>query len=316
MTLDLRRLKYIQAVDQHGSLTRAAEALGVAQPALSHHISALEEHFKTELFHRTPRGMVTTDVGKILVAHAASILRSVEDAEAATLNGVDTPTGSVALGLLNTLALRLAVPLFQRCSEAYPNIRLFIAEGTSQSLHEGMQRQELDLAINLSEAAESSAKLLATERLVLLSKKTDGAETGDISLREALSRPLILPSRNHVLRKIVEWAAQQQDFKMNIRYELAGGWILKSAVVAGLGDTIIGRAAVMDEDLATQLMVRPIISPMLERRLVLVHSPVRETAPAVIAVTGLLRELVREVSNETIWKAAVGTHGAMPSDNL
>lgn len=304
MSLDLRRLKYIHAIDQHGSLTRAAEALGIAQPALTHHISALEDYFKTALFHRTPRGMITTDVGKILVAHASSILRSVEDAETAARHGVDTPAGSVALGLLNTVALRLAVPLFQRCSEQYPNIRLFIAEGTSQSLNEGMQRQELDLAINLSEAAETSAKLLATERLVLLSKKTVGAETGDITLHEALKRPLILPSRKHVLRKILEWAAQQQDLKMNIRYELAGGWILKSAVVAGLGDTIIGRAAVMDDDLEEQLMVRQIISPALERRLVLVHSPIREAAPAVVVVTELLRELVREVSEETIWRAA------------
>lgn len=304
MALDLRRLRYIHAIDQHGSLTRAAEALGLAQPALSHHLSALEADFKTELFHRTPRGMVTTDAGKILVAHATSILRSVEDADAATRHGIETPTGSVALGLLNTVALRLAIPLFQRCSMRYPNIRLFIAEGTSQSLNEGMQRQELDLAINLSEATESSAKLLATERLVLVSKKSANAETDEITLRDALSRPLILPSRNHVLRKLVEWAAQQQDIKMNIRYELAGGWILKSAVAAGLGDTIIGRAAVTDDDLDTQLAVRPIVSPTLERRLVLVQSEIRQTAPAVNLVTKLLCELVREISDETIWLAA------------
>lgn len=303
MSLDLRRLKYLQAVDQCGSLTRAADSLGIAQPALSHHISALEEYFKTALFHRTPRGMVPTEVGKILVAHAASILRSVEDAETAARHGVDTPAGSVALGLLTSVALRLAVPLCQRCSEQYPNIRLFIEEGTSQSLNEGMQRQKLDLAVNLLEAADSSAKLLATERLVLLSRKLPDSETGDIALHDALSRALIMPSRNHILRRIVEWAAQQMDFKLNIRYELAGGWILKSAVASGLGDTIISRAAVTSEDLESRLMVRPIVSPTLERRLVLVQSPIREEAPAVIAVTGLLRELVHEVALQSIWQA-------------
>ncbi|WP_417723305.1 LysR family transcriptional regulator [Salipiger sp.] len=303
MTLDLRRLRYVHAIAQQGSLTRAAETLGVAQPALSHHLAELEAYFGTPLFHRTPRGMVATDVGRILAAQASSILRSVEDAEAAVRHGVETLAGAVTLGLLNTVALSLAVPMFKRCSERYPNIRLSIWEGTSQTLVEAMQKQELDLAVNLSEASEGSARLLATERLVLAGHKDWETGTGDIPLREALSRPLILPPRDHIIRKLVEWAALQQDIRLDIRYELAGGWTLKSLVQAGLASTIIGRSAITPEDLAGVLTIRPIVSPALERRLVIVHSPVRAKAPAVRAVTALLRELVVERAGEATWTA-------------
>lgn len=305
MVLDLRRLRYVQAIEKNGSLTRAAETLGVAQPALSHHLAELEGHFGTPLFHRTPRGMVPTDVGRILAAQAGSILRSVEDAEAAVRNGVESLAGAVALGLLNTVALSLAVPLFKRCSDRYPNIRLSITEGTSNTLVEGMARQDLDLSVNLPEATDAPARLLATERLVLASPCGAETETGDIPLREALSRPMIMPPSDHIIRKLVEWAAQQQDMRLNIRYELAGGWTLKNLVAEGLGHTIIGRSAITPEDLRDgRILIRPIVSPTLERRLVVIHSPLRAEAPAVQAVSGLLRELVAERAGEASWRAA------------
>ena len=304
MVLDLRRLRYVHAIAQNGSLTRAAEMLGVAQPALSHHLAELERHFGTLLFHRTPRGMVATDVGRILAAQAASILRSVEDAEAAVRQGVNSLAGAVTLGLLNTVALSLAVPLLKRCSDRFPNIRLSIWEGTSQTLVEAMQKQDLDLSVNLSEAADGPARLLATERLVLASPKAAGGVSKDIPLREALSLPLILPPRDHIIRKLVEWAALQQDLRFDVRYELAGGWTLKTLVAEGLGHTIIGRSAITPDDTRGPISIRPIVSPTLERRLVVIHSPIRASAPAVEAVTGLLRELVAERAGEATWIAA------------
>ena len=302
--LDLRRLKYIQAIAQHGSLTRASQVLGVAQPALSHHLSELEAYFKAELFHRTPRGMVPTDVGRILSEHAALILRGVEDAETAARHGLTTLAGTVSLGLLNTVALRLAVPLLQRCSEKYPDIRLFLTEGTSKSLQESMARQELDLAVNLSEAIEGEASMIASERLILASKRQPGAPEGPITFAEAVAKPLILPSRDHILRKLVEWGAQQKNLTLNIRYELGGGWTLKSAVAAGLGDTIISQAAITPDELGSRILVRPIVDPVLERRLSLVQSSIRASAPAVAAVRAVLLSLFVEFSGPHTWTVA------------
>ncbi|MFV0490889.1 MAG: LysR substrate-binding domain-containing protein [Pseudorhodobacter sp.] len=304
MALDLRRLRYLQAIAQNGSLTRAAETLGVAQPALSHHLAELEGHFGTTLFHRGSRGMVPTEVGRILAAHASSILRSVEDAEAATRAAADTLAGSVTLGLLNTLALSLTVPMLQRCSERYPNIKLSIWEGTSQNLHEGIQKQELDLAINLFEASELPARMLAIEELVLVGSPEMDPSRAEIPLREALERPLILPPKEHVIRKLVEWAAIQQDIRLNVRYELSGGVTLKSAVIAGFGYTILGRSALSREDLATNLSFRRIVSPQLERRLVTAHCALRSASPVVKTVTALLQELVTDLAGEETWTMA------------
>lgn len=304
MALDLRRLRYVHAIAQHGSLTRAAEALGIAQPALSHHLAELEAHFGTPLFHRGPRGMVPADAGRILVAHASSILRSVEEAEAATRAGADTLVGAVTLGLLNTLATSLTVPILQRCARAYPNIRLSIWEGTSQNLHDGIQRQDLDLAVNLFEASEQPARMLASERLVLVGAPESDASQADIPLRAALERPLILPPREHVIRKLVEGAAIQLDIRPDIRYELSGGVTLKSAVIAGLGFTILGRSALSREDLAGKLCFRRIVSPALERRLVIVQTPLRASSPVVRAVTDLVQALFAELAGQETWRIA------------
>lgn len=304
MALDLRRLRYVHVIAQMGSLTRAAEALGVAQPALSHHLAELERYFGAPLFYRGPRGMIPTDVGLILANQAGLILRSVEDAEAAVRNGVTTLSGAVTFGLLSTVAHSLAVPLMKRCSERFPNIRLSIQEGTSQTLAESIQKQELDITLNLSEASEGDARLLATERLVLAEPSGCEPPGTEITLRQALMRPLILPPREHVIRKLVEWAAQQHNLRLDIRYEAAGGWTLKALVRTGLASTIIGRSSITPEDLELGLSIRTIVSPTLERRLVLQLLPIRANAPAVLAVRGLLQELMIELSGDSTWVAA------------
>ena len=202
------------------------------------------------------------------------------------------------------MALSLAAPLLMRCSKRYPNIRLSILEGTSQTIAEAMQKQELDLSVNLPEAAQGPANLLATERLVLASAKTAATGSGEITLREAVTLPLIMPPHVHIIRKLVEWAALQQDVQVNVRYELAGGWILKNLVAEGLGHTVIGQSAITPADLRESLSIRPICSPELQRRLVIVHSSIRASAPAVRAVTALLCDLVAKQAGAKTWNAA------------
>ena len=76
MVLDLRRLRYVHAIAQNGSLTRAAEMLGVAQPALSHHLAELARRLRPSLTHRTARRNVGAAVRRILVAQCQSPVRS------------------------------------------------------------------------------------------------------------------------------------------------------------------------------------------------------------------------------------------------
>ena len=77
--MNLRRLQYFVKIVDIGSLTQAADILHVAQPALSQQLAVLENELKVKLLDRSVSGVTPTPAGKILYAHAQTILRQVED---------------------------------------------------------------------------------------------------------------------------------------------------------------------------------------------------------------------------------------------
>lgn len=84
--MNLRRLKYFVKIVDIGSLTQAAEVLHIAQPALSQQVATLENELDQQLLIRTKRGVTPTEAGKILYAHARTILRQCEQAQTAVIN--------------------------------------------------------------------------------------------------------------------------------------------------------------------------------------------------------------------------------------
>ena len=81
--MELRQLRYFVAIVDHGSLSRAALVLHVAQPALTQQIHQLEEELGAQLLHRSAQGVLATDAGKIFYEHAQAILKQVGDAKSA-----------------------------------------------------------------------------------------------------------------------------------------------------------------------------------------------------------------------------------------
>src|ERR671919_1826684 len=76
--MELRQLRYVEAVARHRHFTRAAAELHVAQSALSHQIRRLEAELGTELFERTSRSVVTTEAGEAVAARARTVLAEVD----------------------------------------------------------------------------------------------------------------------------------------------------------------------------------------------------------------------------------------------
>jgi LysR family transcriptional regulator, nitrogen assimilation regulatory protein len=82
-TMELRQLRYFVAIAAAGSLSKASERLRIAQPALSLQLANLEAYLGTKLFERYNRGVRLTQSGTMLLQHAVTILKGVNDASAA-----------------------------------------------------------------------------------------------------------------------------------------------------------------------------------------------------------------------------------------
>ena len=99
MSIDLRLLRHAQALAEHGSFSRAAEALDIAQPSLSRGIKELETRVGLPLFIRSRSGHEPTDFGRVFLQHAAEVLSQVGDLEREVALAKGLGTGEVAVGL-------------------------------------------------------------------------------------------------------------------------------------------------------------------------------------------------------------------------
>src|SRR5438067_12186719 len=122
--MDLRQLEYVVGVVDHGGFTRAAAALHVSQPSLSHGVQTLERELGVELFHRLGRQVTLTSAGEAVVGPARHVLRQVEAVRAAVAAVKGTTAGRLDVVSLPTLAADPLAGLIGRFRTAYPGVTI------------------------------------------------------------------------------------------------------------------------------------------------------------------------------------------------
>lgn len=304
--MDLRQLRTFREIAEAGSLSRAADRLRIAQPALSRQIRLLEAEAGLPLFTRHGRGMELTEAGRELLARVAGPMRQLERAiaELRALSGA--VAGQVALGMMPTVAAVLAGPLSRRVAERHPEVSLRVVEGYTGHLIEWVQRGATDATLLYGAATDFHLPVrdLFVEGLVLAGPAGSGlSPERPVTLASAGERPLVLPSRPHGLRTIVEAAASRARIALNLRHEADSFLVLKDLVVCGLGFAILPRSAIRREEQEGRMEVAPLVRPAIRRHVVLALPPDRAPGRATEAVLALLAEEVAARAREGDWRA-------------
>ncbi|MDR6434380.1 LysR family transcriptional regulator [Brucella pseudogrignonensis] len=302
MILSVIRMRYFVSIVEHGSLTKASAELGIAQPALSHHIRLLEDELNVKLMTRTARGMVLTEAGETLLVHCQSILHAIQRAEHATREKAFVPSGDVILGLVSSIAPILSAPLIKMCREKFPRLRLILREGDSQTLKNGLETSNYDIVVNLSDVAGVNAPFAFKEGLYALGPR--GYFKGrkpSITLQELANLPLIMPSRKHAIRVLMEREAEKAGLNLNVAFEIEGAGSIKSAVREGLGMTVMGWSLTASENGPRSFSSALISSPVLYRKFVILTAQRSQTSNAVVAVQNQLTQLVSDISVNGHW---------------
>ncbi|MFF3862658.1 transcriptional regulator CynR [Streptomyces sp. NPDC002209] len=147
MPLELRHLRYLLAVAEHGSFTRAAEELHVSQPTLSQQIRQLERSVGVQLLDRTGRAVRLTDAGATFVPYARRALQDLAAAERAVLDVADLSRGSLRLAMTPTFTAYLLGPLAAELRARHPGITLNVKEMTQDRLESALLADAADLGI-------------------------------------------------------------------------------------------------------------------------------------------------------------------------
>lgn len=145
--MELTTLRYFKAIAAARHITRAAEELGVTQPALSAMLRKLEAEVGAELLHRTGKGVELTDAGRAFLSHAEEAIRAAEAGITAVRELSGLEAGSIRIGGGATATTFLLPPVVSAIRKDHPGIRFYVREAGSRAVAMAVLSGELDLGI-------------------------------------------------------------------------------------------------------------------------------------------------------------------------
>ena len=299
--MDLRQIEYFVRVAELGGFTRAAAALGVAQPALSRQVRLLEVELHQNLLTRDGRGAVPTEAGRLLLAHGRGILHQVARAREELGRVRGELAGHVAVGLPTSMARLLTVPLVRAFRARLPQATLSISEGLSAAMQESLANGRLDIAVlyNVRPGPELEISALQTEELFLvLAQAGRGARasaSSALQLKALADLPLVIPSRPNAIRMQVESELAAIGCRPTIALEIDGVAAILDLVADGAGCAVLPRNAVTSSVHPELFRLRSIRNPALRTQIALATSAQRPTTLTQQTTQMLIRETLSAV---------------------
>ncbi len=283
-SMELRSIQYFVQVADEGSITRTADKIGIAQPALTRHIKQLEAELGTQLLTRLPRGVRLTTSGRDFLDHARAIMLEVARASEHVRTKAQEPRGRAVMGTSPTLAPLLLPRCLARARQQCPTVTLKVVEGFSPQLLDALLTGRLDLAVMTNPPRTTALSLmpLCSEPLVVIAPPGVRGTRDAFSLAELASTPFIITVG---LRTLAEQQLASFGVSLKVEAEVDSVEAIRRLLVSGVGMTIMPVSAFHDEVHARQVVAYPIEDANLHRILILAR-PVAETLSAAIDEIG------------------------------
>ncbi|MGG0814480.1 LysR family transcriptional regulator [Paenibacillus alvei] len=259
--MDLSDIYIFMSVVEHGSVSRAAEEMGYVQSNVTARIRALEQEIGHPLFHRHRRGMTLNAEGRKLLYYAERMSMLMSEMKKAFQDS-DDPVGNLLIGSVETVVgLPDILSLFY---QKYSKVDLSLMAGVTDKLTEEVQEYKLDGAFVSGPVTVTNVEQYPVfeEELVLVCGKSvvDGKQPL-FNVRELLHRPLLVFRRGCGYRAKLEQWMQLEGISPTKVMEFGTLETIIGTVVAGLGITVVPRAAVRRLEQEGELQVFAIPKP-------------------------------------------------------
>ncbi|HEY1044110.1 MAG TPA: LysR substrate-binding domain-containing protein [Telluria sp.] len=306
--MEFRQLRYFVSIVDHGSLSRAAGVLHVAQPALTQQLRQLEDELGARLLHRSAQGVACTDAGKVFYEHAQAILKQLADARAAVVQSSTRPSGAVTLGLPHSISGALELPLLLAARAQYPEITLQLTEEISGNLTEQLKSGRINLAVLFDDGQLGQFEVapLVEEQMMFVCRAGSAfaPAPGAVTLAQAVAGPLVLPAQQQGVRPRIEAVARASGLQLGTVIEINSIAILKSALLADMGATILPVAPVQPEVQSGALEAHPLRDPAITRAVVLCASRNIPLTNAAAAIRRLAIAVAHDLCTSGSWPGA------------
>ena len=260
---NLRHLRYLVALHDHGNFSRAAESCFVTQSTLSAGIRELEESLGVDVAERTKRSVVITPAGRRLVARARLLLRDAEALAAMSKDDAGPMSGVLEMGVLPTIGPFLLPQLVRRLGALFPRLRLALREDKTRHLLDQLAEGRLDLVLMAfpydTPGMETFMLFDDAYRYVAAAApaKSPGATCTTAVQSDFDSQNLLLLEHDHCLHSHALPALQRAAEVEHANFSSTSLHTLVAMVAEGMGATLLPDLAIMGGILQnTDLVVR------------------------------------------------------------
>lgn len=261
--LDVKRLRILREVVNHGSFSAAADALYLSQSAVSQQIATLEREVGMTLLERTREGTKPTDAGRMLVAHADAAICRLEEAERELQAIAGLEGGEVRIASFPSASATVLTSAVSEFVVRYPKVRLTVADAEPEESLPKLRGGEIDLAVTFDYPATAEPDerdiehtLLLTESMhVALPKTHDLAGRARVRMSDLADEAWLSGSAPSSCAMVVRRACIDAGFEPRIAFESDDYHVLQGFIAAGLGVTLLPDLAL--HSLRSDVVVRP-----------------------------------------------------------
>ncbi|RMG32290.1 MAG: LysR family transcriptional regulator [Gammaproteobacteria bacterium] len=249
--MELDQLAAFIAVAQHGSFSQAAEQLHLTQPAVSKRIAQLEDQLDARLFDRIGRRIALTEAGRALLPRARRLLNDAAEIRRALDDISGEVRGRLVMGTSHHIGLhRLPEPL-KRFTRAHPEVELDIRFMDSEAACHAVEIGDLELAI-VTLPPEPLPRLHTRPiwddpLYFMVAREHPLATRRQVTLKELLDYPAVLPGTNTYTRGILERAVHEAGLRLRTGMETNYLETLRMLAEAGLGWSLLPATQLTDQ---------------------------------------------------------------------
>ncbi|MCW8884409.1 MAG: LysR substrate-binding domain-containing protein [Motiliproteus sp.] len=248
--MDIRKLQIFQQVASEGSFTRAAEALHMAQPAVSIAIQKLEAELELLLFHRQDKQISLTSEGQVLLQHSERILSQVRQAELEMSELRGLRKGEVRIGIPSMLGSYYFPEILMAFKLQYPQLQLSVIEAGARDIQQLIDQGELDMGIvvrdQIPDTLESEI-FLREEMVVCVPADHPFSEEDAVSFEQFFSQQLVLFKEGYFHREFINRLSERAGHQPQVAFETNLIPLICSIVKKGFGITTFLRMVVDDD---------------------------------------------------------------------
>jgi len=270
--MELYQLRSLVALAEAGNFTRAAEALGITQPALSQQIINLEKELEHRLLHRLGRRAVLTDAGRTFMVRARRILLEADNATKEIRENSQSEN-RITIGAIPSVAPYILPALIAQARFDYPQLQILAREDFRPELLNGVLDGSLDLAIvstPVTSTALAVEPLMREPLLLAVGPEHPLLQKPKVKAEDLIEETFVMLGTSSSLTERIRQFCGNHQFEPRIGYHCSQLATLKSLVALGAGIALLPRIARSSKD-EGQIVYLPLADAAPTRELVVVR---------------------------------------------